>query len=363
MKEIEQNQIIFFLPDPKVGGVEKNFFLISEYLSKYFNNLCLITAKGLNKKLNKKIYIIEISKFWHKINRRFFFLICSIKLFFQCLNSKNSVIFSFQGNFYAILVAIILKKKIIVRSNLSPLGWKSSRFKIIIFKFLLSKADIIVVNSYDFKKQVKKIFNVNSEVIYNPLNLLQIHKDASYKKKITFYKKKTINLITVGRLVDQKNQIEIIKAIKKLGDFVTNYRLLIIGSGPKREELKKFIILNSLQKYIKIIFSKKATKYINMADVFILSSKYEGLPNVLLEAACLNKYIISSNCKTGPSEILKQYQYGELYDQGNIKQLSYKLNRLQKKKFNNKKRSVHKLKLFDFNDNLKKYLRLIEKLN
>ena len=100
-----------------------------------------------------------------------------------------------------------------------------------------------------------------------------------------------------------------------------------------------------------------------MADVFILSSKYEGLPNVLLEAACLNKYIISSNCKTGPSEILRQYQYGELYDQGNIKQLSYKLNKLQKKYLKNKKRSIHKLKLFDFNNNLKKYLRLIEKLN
>jgi glycosyltransferase involved in cell wall biosynthesis len=100
-----------------------------------------------------------------------------------------------------------------------------------------------------------------------------------------------------------------------------------------------------------------------MADVFILSSKYEGLPNVLLEAACLNKYIISTNCKTGPSEILRQYQYGELYDQGNINQLSNKLKKLQKKYLKNKKRNVKKLKLFDFNDNLNKYLRLIKKLN
>jgi glycosyltransferase involved in cell wall biosynthesis len=192
-----------------------------------------------------------------KLIEDFFFLICSIKLFFQCLKSKNSIIFSFQGNFYAILVAIILKKKIIVRSNLSPYGWKSAYFKIIIFKFLLSKADIVVVNSYDFKRQVKKMFNINSEVIYNPLNLLQINKNSSYKKKITFYKKKTINLITVGRLVDQKNQIEIIKAIKKLGELAANYRLLIIGNGPKKEELERFIISNSLQRYIKLLFSKK----------------------------------------------------------------------------------------------------------
>jgi len=299
----------------------------------------------------------------NKINRRFFFLICSIKLFFQCLNLKNSIIFSFQGNFYAILVAIILKKKIIVRSNLSPLGWESSRFKIIIFKYLLSKADIVVVNSYDFKRQVKKLFNVDTEVIYNPLNIHQINKDSFFKKKINFFKKKTINLVTVGRLVEQKNQIEIIKAIKRLGNIIDNYRLLIIGYGPKKEQLNKFIKTNSLQRYIKIIFSKKATKYINMADVFILSSKYEGLPNVLLEAACLNKYIISSNCKTGPAEILKQYKYGELYNLGNIKQLSYRLKKLQKKYLKRKKRNIQKLKLFNFNKNLRKYLNLIKKLN
>ena len=143
-----------------------------------------------------------------------------------------------------------------------------------------------------------------------------------------------------------------------------NRRLM---NAVKNIKLIKNIANNNYYDYgdkdIKLIFSKKAVKYINMADVFILSSKYEGLPNVLLEAACLNKYIIASNCKTGPSEILKQYQYGELYDPGNIKQLSHKLKKLQKNYLKNKKRNAQKLKLFDFNNNLKKYLKLIEKLN
>ena len=59
-----------------------------------------------------------------------------------------------------------------------------------------------------------------------------------------------------------------------------------------------------------------------MSDVFILSSKYEGLPNVLQEAAYLNKYIISSDCKTGPREIINKYKFGELYKLGNVKRLS-----------------------------------------
>jgi len=100
-----------------------------------------------------------------------------------------------------------------------------------------------------------------------------------------------------------------------------------------------------------------------MSDVFILSSKYEGLPNVLQEAAYLNKYIISTNCKTGPREIIKKYKYGELYKQGNTNELSSKLKKLNKKKLNsNIKKFSENLKDFNYRKNLKKYLIAIEKL-
>ena len=83
---------------------------------------------------------------------------------------KNSIIFSFQGNFYAIIVSILLRKKIIIRSNLSPQGWANSTVKIKIFKFLLSKADLIIVNSNDFNKEMRKTFGIKSHTIYNPIN-------------------------------------------------------------------------------------------------------------------------------------------------------------------------------------------------
>ena len=100
-----------------------------------------------------------------------------------------------------------------------------------------------------------------------------------------------------------------------------------------------------------------------MSDVFILTSKYEGLPNVLQEAAYLNKYIISSNCKTGPREIIKKYKYGKLYKLGNTNELSSQLKKLNKKKLSsNIKKFLEKLKDFDYKKNLKKYLIAIEKL-
>ena len=175
-------------------------------------------------------------------------------------------------------------------------------------------------------------------------------------------KKKTINLINVGRLVDQKNQIEILLSLLKLKSLIKNYRLLVIGYGPEKVSLKNFINKNKLKKFVKIIFVKNPYKYINMSDVFILSSKYEGLPNVLLEAAYLKKYIISSNCKTVPKEIIKNYKYGELYKLGNIDDLSSKLKKLNKKKLKSNKNKLTNLEVFDYKKNLKKYLDEIKKL-
>ena len=100
-----------------------------------------------------------------------------------------------------------------------------------------------------------------------------------------------------------------------------------------------------------------------MSDVFILSSKYEGLPNVLLEAAYLNKYIISSNCKTGPKEIIKNYKYGELYKTCNVSELTMKIKKLNKTKLSsNIKNFSSNLKVFDHKKNIQKYSNAIKTL-
>ena len=363
MKQNKKNQIIYFFPDPQVGGVEKNFYIISKYLSRFFKYTYVISGNNINNKIDNKIKLIKINKLWSIINRRLLFIICSIKLFLATIKFKNSIIFSFQGNFYAILVSILVKKKIIIRSNLSPEGWGNSFFKKKIFKFLLSKADSIIVNSDDFRKQMKKKFFINSTTIFNPINIKKINKQSIYKKQINFFEKKTINLINVGRLVEQKNQIEILLALSKLKKLIINYRLLIIGSGPQKEILNNFIIKNKLKKIVKIIFVKKSYKYIKMADAFILSSKYEGLPNTLLEAASLNKYIISSNCKTGPREIMNEYKYGELYKTNNPYQLYLSLKQLKKENFLKKRKDFSKYLLkFESKKNLEKYLEIINKL-
>ena len=75
--------------------------------------------------------------------------------------------------------------------------------------------------------------------------------------------------------------------------------------------------MEKISDHIKIInFQSNPYKFISLADVKILSSKYEGNPNILLEIACIKKLIVSSNCKVGPSEILQGGKGGILFKVG-----------------------------------------------
>tara|TARA_B100000073_G_scaffold218033_1_gene181394 strand:- start:295 stop:690 length:396 start_codon:yes stop_codon:yes gene_type:complete len=129
--------------------------------------------------------------------------------------------------------------------------------------------------------------------------------------------------------------------------------------------LKGYINKNKLNKKIKLVdFVENPYPFIRETEILILSSKYEGLPNVLLEAQLLKKFIISSNCPTGPREILLNGKAGLLFKVGNFKELANKI--LYYKK-NKKKLSklvnfgYKKLGRFDYHLNLRKYLELVQK--
>ena len=137
-----------------------------------------------------------------------------------------------------------------------------------------------------------------------------------------------------------------------------------MGRGADERKLKNYTKKNRLGKIVKFInFKSNPYPYLKQANLFILSSKFEGLPNVLLEATTLKKYIISTNCPTGPREILKNGLYGDLFKVGDYKELSknienFKFNDFYMKKINN---NFKDLKRFDYHKNLEKYLIFVKK--
>jgi glycosyltransferase involved in cell wall biosynthesis len=235
---------------------------------------------------------------------------------------RKVVILSFQANIYAIIISKLFGVSIITRSNTSPSGWNKNFIKQIIFKFFFQRTELIIVNSFEFKKQLDKLYSVKSKVIFNPFNFNYIKKKSLEKIENNFFYKNSLKLVNIGRLVDQKDQITILKAVK-LALKKKNIQLIIIGKGEKECELKNYIKKNNLQDFIKLIgYKRNPFKYIRSSDLFILSSKYEGLPNVLIESIFLKRSVISSDCPTGPKEILNNGKYGSLFRVGDYKTLS-----------------------------------------
>ena len=181
----------------------------------------------------------------------------------------------------------------------------------------------------------------------------------SYQKS---FLKNNLNIITVGRLTDQKNHIIQLKAIKYI-EKKYNPILTIIGKGYKEKYLKSYIKNNNINEKVKLIgYKKNPFPYILKSDILILSSKFEGLPNILLEAQCLKRYIISSRCSSGPKEILMNGKAGDLFSVNDYRGLANKINNYCKNKNKFKKKTLvgfKNLHRFNYNKNCQKYYEIL----
>lgn len=360
---MNQKKLIIFIPSIEGGGVEKNLIIIANYLSNKIKNISLISAsKKFKSKFDKKINFIAPKKNYENFGRKTKYLISLYLLFKEIIKDKNKIVFSFQANIYCIILCKLLNIKIIIRSNSSPSGWSKNFFKNLMFKYILKLADKMIVNSLAFKKEIMSKFKVKSVCIYNPLNINDIKKLSKKKIKIKKYDKNYLKIITIGRFTDQKDHMTILKAANVLKNKI-KFKILIIGRGINKNKLLDFINKNKLNKIILIKnFTNNPYPYLKISDIMILSSIYEGLPNVLLESLALNKFTISSNCPTGPSEILDNGKGGLLFKTRNHKDLANKVLFYLSNKKICKKMLLHsksRLKRFDYNSNLKKYFLLV----
>jgi glycosyltransferase involved in cell wall biosynthesis len=361
-----KKKLIIFMPSIEIGGVEKNLYIISNFLAKKITDVSLITANNDKKNNFRKIKIItpKIFSFRNKYRIVKYFL-CLFELLKQILLDKKITVFSFQANLYCIILCKIFNIKIIIRSNASPTGWSGNFIKRTFFRTIFNLANCIIVNSNDFKNEFKKNFNIKTECIYNPLNKKEIIKNSKEKINFYFFKNyKYLKIINVARFLDQKDHMTLLRAMKLIKNKL-KFRLLIIGEGINKKKIISYIDKNNLNNNIKVLdYKENPFKYISLSNVFILSSIYEGLPNVLLEAICLKKFIISSNCPTGPAEILNDGKGGLLFKVQDHNDLAKKIIFFSKNKLKLRKKinyAYNKLERFNYYYNLNKYLKTILK--
>ena len=369
---MKRKNLVLFYPSYEKGGVTnilKN--LLENENSKKFN-VHIISSKDFLKtkliKKNFKFYPVDKIVNIPFSPQRFITALNGMIVLISLLKNlkQNVIVHSMQSNVAAIIACMTQHKKIIIRNSENPiystLNSENIFFGIIALslKFLFYNfADGIITNSKGSANSLKYfVFNKKKiNYIYNP-----------YLKKINKknYKKNNY-IINIGRLRKQKDHKTLLYAFQIFLKNNKKYKLLILGHGNLENDLK--LLSKKLNISNKVIFKgwiKNTAPYLRKSKLFVLSSVYEGLGNVLLDAINFNVPCISTDCHSGPREILLNGKGGYLVKVKSPKQLARMINFSIKNYSNSLKKNVlakKKLSRFLISKQTKKYFDYLSKFS
>ena len=317
-----QKEVSIFVFDLNLGGTEKVMVNLANYLS--INNcnvniLMIGSNNYLQKELLPAISVISLNK--KKISQSFIDLIKYIRL---------QKIDCFISNVWPLTVLTILagfckrnfnKKVILVEHchlerEFSSYGSIFKFFQTISIYFFYRFSKSIIAVSDGVKEDLclnKGVDEKKLLVIHNPVDISfnhLVYENQDIKNWMTFSHAK---FISVGNLKIQKNYpylLDTLSILKRQGFL---FRHLILGEGSQREALTKKIQSLGLEE--NVYLAGQVDQPINLiknADTFILSSKFEGFGLVIVEALAAGTTVVSTDCESGPSEILSNGDYGYL---------------------------------------------------
>ena len=353
--------LIFFCPFIFDGGLEKTLQIYSNYLSKFHEVFIVTNCKySSNIKFNKNVKIINPqNKFFFKL--RYLNNLFCIYLILKSFKS-DSVIFSMQDHLFLLVIKIFFpnRYKVILRTANAIINDKNfyeqknlKKFKIIKkFSLIVYKlADIIITFSTNNKKYLTKFLNKkNVYVIYNNFEIR--------KKIIRDKNKKKFNIFFIGRLVDDKNPLFFVKNLidlKKKFPFKT----YVVGKGKLSQNIKNIYKLNPDFGNYYGYKTNPFDRYFNKIDIFCITSKYDGTPNVLGEALSHGIPILAPRNVGLSNLILKNGLYGFLYKPGNNNSFKFKIESIM----NNYNKALKKASLGRFSLDRFNQKKTLKKLN
>jgi len=331
---MNKKKVMFIIPHLGSGGAERvvanlcngladyeRIVLIFENIIKHNVDARIISMNSpatqslLEKLLNFPVRYLKIRKLKEEMNPDFVVSLLEPANLFNVLTkiSNQKTVLSFRSNYTATLQEDPFFGEGITRSILKI-------FYTLALKTIYNRADLLVAISKGVAEDLIKNYGINSnkvKVIYNPYPIEEIRESA--KEPLGSYEEifKHPVLITAGRLTKPKGQWYLLRVFKALKEKHKDLKLVILGEGELKDYLVKLSEELGLKTYVWgkdelsesfdvyfLGFQENPFKFMARSKLFVFPSLWEGFGNVLVEAMACGVPVVSSDCRSGPREIL-----------------------------------------------------------
>jgi glycosyltransferase involved in cell wall biosynthesis len=313
------------LPTLRVGGAEKVMIELANGLARHKWPVQLLTMSAdgpLAGSLSPRVEIVDLACGTYRK------AVFALAHHYERVRPQIVLTSLYATGLAAIAAKIIsaYKPKIVIGAH-NSLRSKSTRPDNVKDKYLLlplcralfPSADAFVPVSQGVGKELQAILKLPDKkvrVIYNPVVspqlLAQTGEPVDHPWLADPAARAFKTLVSVGRLVEQKGFDVLVKAFARVSDG-RDCRLIIVGDGPLRAELQTLADELGIGSQVDLVgVQDNPYKFVSRADLFVLSSRWEGLGNVLIEALACGCPVVATDCHYGPSEILRGGAYGRL---------------------------------------------------
>ncbi len=296
-------KILIFIGSMSRGGAERVISIISNDLAErgWDVSVCMLLSNSVDYRLSDKIKIVDLSGKTSSRLKHIPNWIFGIRKLVK--NEKPDVILSFVAriNIIVQLACLGLKERIIVSERNDPYSDGRSKLVDMLTYWLYPKADAVVFQTKRAEGYFEKRRLKNTYIITNPISV-ECCAGTPVKGKI----------VSVGRLMPQKNHKLLIDSVVEVHKSLPYVQLFIYGEGNMREELEEYTHTLEADNYVHFMGNVlNIHEKISDAELFVLSSDYEGLSNALLEAMMMGLPCISTTC-AGSDEYIESGENGIL---------------------------------------------------
>lgn len=220
------------------------------------------------------------------------------------------------------IAAVGLKTNILQSMRIDPASSPKAFWRRYIRDFLVYKSKCSFVQNEKQKQYFKKKSHHKIHVLYNPISETLF--DAKQKNDMNPY-----IICSMGRMESQKNFPLLIDAFEKAFADENDVQLLLYGRGSRESQLQEYIDRKNMADRIKLMGRTNDVKaaYEN-ANMFVLSSDFEGMPNALMEAMAAGVPCVSTDCPTGPSDLIENGENGLLVPVGDVEAMAVAMRKI-----------------------------------